>query len=161
MNHPSFFLCRDLKRGDGGSLPGDEPSSLSEFAGTVFALPGEHGLFLNGGTPPNNNSGLSSTAGICRKLAHTSDTESQQPTNNMTSNLQTVRSHDKNSVPLLSFQLSAGLSIEARSCRFGLLFILTIVQGNQQKNGPPLTPQSKKVGQKTAGSTLFCKDGAV
>jgi hypothetical protein len=95
MGHPSFFHCLDLTRDDGGSLPGDGPSSLSEFAGTVFALPGEHGLFLNGGILPNNSSGLSSTADICRNSPHTSDTGSQ-PTNNMTSSLQTTRSHDKN-----------------------------------------------------------------
>jgi len=96
MGHPSFFLCLDLKSGDGGFLPGDGPSSLSEFADTVFALPGEDERFLYAGIPPNNTAGLSSTAGIRRNSPHTSDTESQQPTNNMTSNLQTVRSHDKN-----------------------------------------------------------------
>jgi len=95
MDHPSFLLWLDLTRGDGGSLPGDGPSSLSVFAGTVFALPGEHILFLNGGIPPNNSSGLSSTADICRNSLHTSDTGSQL-TNNMTSNLQSVRSHDRN-----------------------------------------------------------------
>jgi hypothetical protein len=82
-------------RGDGGFLPGDGSSSLLAFAGTAFALPGEAGDFLNGGTPPNNRSVLSSTAGIYRNLPCTSDTGSQS-TNNMTSDLQTARSHDKN-----------------------------------------------------------------
>jgi len=99
MDHPSFLLWLDLKRGDGGSLPGNGPFSLSESAGTVSALPGENGLFLNGGTSPNNTSGLSSTAGIRRNSPYTNDTGFQQPTNNMTSNLQTVRSHDKNRSP--------------------------------------------------------------
>jgi len=77
MGHPSFFHCLDLTRGDDGSLHGDETSSLSEFVGTVFALPGEPDVFLKVGTPQNNSSGLSSTADIYRNLTHTNDTEYQ------------------------------------------------------------------------------------
>jgi len=94
MDQPSFFLCIDLKSGGGGFLPGNGPSSLSGFAGIASALPGEDGLFLNDGTHLSNSSDPSSTAGIRRNASRTSGTGSQ-PTNNMTSSLQTVRSHDK------------------------------------------------------------------
>jgi hypothetical protein len=77
MGHPSFFHCLDLTRGDDGSLHGDGPSSLSASVGTVFALPGESDIFLNGGTPLNNRFGPSSTADICRNLSHTNDIEYQ------------------------------------------------------------------------------------
>jgi len=147
MDHPSFFHCLDLTRGDDGSLNGDEPFSLSESVGTVFALPGESGVFLNGGTPLNNRSGPSSTADMCRNLPHTNDTE-YQLTKKMTSNLPTVRSHDKSKVSLLSFRLSAGLCIKARSCCFGLFFILSIVQENQQKNQPTFYLESKRWAKK-------------
>ena len=147
MGHPSFFHCLDLTRGDDGSLHGDERSSLSEFVGTVFALPGEPGLFLNVGTPQNNRSGPSSNADICRNLSHTNDTE-YQLTKKMASNLPTVRSHDKDKLSLLSFRLSAGLCIKARSCCFGLFFILSIVQENQQKNQPTFYPESKRWAKK-------------
>jgi len=110
IGHPSFFHCLGLTRGDDGSLHGDEPSSLSESVGTVFALPGESGISLNVGTPQNNRSGPSSTADICRNLPHTNDTE-YQLTKKMASNLPTVRSHDKSKESLLSFRLSAGLYI--------------------------------------------------
>lgn len=142
MGHPSFFHCLDLTRGDDGSLHGDEPSSLSESVGTVFALPGESGVFLNVGTPLNNRSGPSSIADICRNLPHTNDTE-YQLTKKMASNLPTVRSRDNNKTSLLSFRLSAGLCIKARSCCFGLFFILSIVQGNNKKISPPFTRRAR------------------
>ena len=77
MDHPSFFLCLDLTRGDGGSLPGDGLSSLSESAGTVFVLLGELVLFLNAHTPQNNKPGLSSIVDRRRNLPHTSRNKPQ------------------------------------------------------------------------------------
>ena len=147
MGQPSFFHCLDLTRVDDGSLHGNGPSSLSESVGTVFALPGESGVFLSVGTLLNNRSGPSSTADICRNLSHTNDTE-YQLTKKRASNLPTVRSHDNNKASLLSFRLSAGLCIKARSCCFGLFFILSIVQENQQKNQPTFYPESKRWAKK-------------
>jgi hypothetical protein len=77
MGHPYFFHCLDLTGGDDDSLHGNGLSSLSESVGTVFALPGESGVFLSGGTLLNNRSGPSSTADIGKNLPHTNDTESQ------------------------------------------------------------------------------------
>jgi len=77
MDHPYFFHCLDLTGGDDDSLHGNGLSYLSESVGTVFALPGDSGVFLSFGTPLNNRSGPSSTADICRNLPHTNDTESQ------------------------------------------------------------------------------------
>jgi len=71
MDHPSFFHSFCSTRDDGGFLPDSEPSSLSGSAGTVFALPGELDLFLNGGTLPNNKPGLSSTVDTRRNSSRT------------------------------------------------------------------------------------------
>jgi len=71
-DHPSFFHSSYLIRDDGGFLPGGEPSSLSESAGTVFVLPGELVLFLNDGTPQNNKPGLSSIVDIRKNSPYTS-----------------------------------------------------------------------------------------
>ena len=65
MGHPYFFHCLDLTRGDDGSLNGNGLSFLSESVDTVFALPGDSGVFLSVGIPLNNRSGPSSTADIC------------------------------------------------------------------------------------------------
>jgi hypothetical protein len=72
MNHPSFFHSFCSTRGGGGSPLAGEPSSLSAFAGNVFALPGELGLFLNDDTPQNNRPALSNIADIHRTFCHTS-----------------------------------------------------------------------------------------
>ena len=73
MDHPSFFHSVCSTRDDGGFLPVDEPSSLSGSAGTAFALPGELGVSLNGGTPRNNKLVLSSTVGRRRIAFRNSD----------------------------------------------------------------------------------------
>ena len=77
MDHPSFFRSFHLIRADGGFLPGGEPSSLSESAGTVFVLLGELVLFLNAHTPQNNKPGLSSTVDIRRNSPYTSRNKPQ------------------------------------------------------------------------------------
>jgi hypothetical protein len=77
MDHPSFFHSLCSIRGDGGFLPGGEPSSLSESAGTVFVLLGELVLFLNTHTPHNNKPGLSSIVDRRRNLPHTSRNKPQ------------------------------------------------------------------------------------
>jgi hypothetical protein len=73
IDHPSFFHSVCSTRDDGGFLPVDEPSSLSGSVGTAFALPGELGVSLNGGTPRNNKLVLSSTVGRRRIAFRNSD----------------------------------------------------------------------------------------
>jgi len=73
MDHPSFFHSFCSIRADGGSLPNSVPSSLSGSAGTVSVLHGEPGVSLNGGTPPNNRPGLSSTVDIRKNVPCTND----------------------------------------------------------------------------------------
>jgi hypothetical protein len=72
IDHPSFFHSFCSTRGGGGSPLAGELSSLSAFAGNVFALPCEFGPSLNGGTPRNNRLALSSIADIRRNSPHTS-----------------------------------------------------------------------------------------
>jgi hypothetical protein len=80
MDHPSFFHSFCSTRGDGGFLPGGEPSSLSGSAGTVSALPGELDLFLNDGTPRNNKLVPSSIADTRRNSPYTSRNKPQPET---------------------------------------------------------------------------------
>jgi len=72
IDQPSFFHSFHLTRGDGDSLLADVPSSLSEFAGNAFALPGELCAFLNSGIPHYNKPVPSSIADIHRTSHHTS-----------------------------------------------------------------------------------------
>jgi len=86
MDHPSFFHSLCSSRGDGGSPPAGEPSSLSRFAGNVVGLPGELGVFLNAGTPQNNKPALSSIADIHRNSPRNSG-NTPQPKTKKASNL--------------------------------------------------------------------------
>jgi len=72
IDHPSFFHSFCSTRGGGGSPLAGELSSLSAFAGNVFALACELGPFLNAGTPHHNKLAPSSIADIHRTFCHTS-----------------------------------------------------------------------------------------
>jgi len=72
MDQPSFFHPSCPNRADDGSPLADGPSFLLRFADNVFALPGEPGVSLNGGTPQNNKPALSSTVDIRKNLPYTS-----------------------------------------------------------------------------------------
>jgi len=87
MDHPSFFLSSCSTHGDGGSLPDGAPSSLSDSAGTVSALPGEPDVSLSGGTPQNPACGgiPSSTPDIHRNSSRTNGNK-PQPKTKMASN---------------------------------------------------------------------------
>jgi hypothetical protein len=73
IDHPSFFHPLCSPHADDGFLPDGEPSSLSKSVGNASVLPGELGAFLNDDMPPNNRSGLSSTADRHKTSPYTND----------------------------------------------------------------------------------------
>ena len=123
MDHPSFFHSLCSNRGGGDSLTGDEPSSLSGFAGNVFVLPCEPGAFLNVDTPQNNRPAFSSIADIRKNSPHTNGNKPRPKTKNGLRPCEQSEAMIEIS-KLLSFRLFAKLSFKARSRRFGL-FLFT------------------------------------
>lgn len=126
---PCFFHCGDLVRGDGGSPPGDGPSSPSWSAGTVSALPGGPFVSPGGGTPRNSKPGLSSTAGIRKNSPRTSGNE-PRPEAKRPPTLQTVRSRDKKVSELSELPIFCGALLQGPKLplRAFPLLILSIVR---------------------------------